>query len=194
VLFHAPDEAAAWSIISTRRPALQGAEIRRRLSEEHGARFDVAGCAMAAFPLPRQLAGLESFPGLHERKVAQLRGVAEAALAGVLDPLRLTALDPDEAMAQMRTLNGIGPFYASLIVVRASGTADVALQEPRAMASAARSYGLDAVPDSATGTALSDRWRPFRTWAMVLLRLASERASGGDPRGSGAADASERQH
>jgi DNA-3-methyladenine glycosylase II len=177
VLFHSPYEAAAWSIISTRRPALQGAGIRRRLSEEHGARFDVAGCAMAAFPLPQQLAGLQSFPDLHERKLAQLRGVAEAALAGVLDPPRLTALDPDAAMAQLRTLNGIGPFYASLVVVRASGTADVAVQEPRAMASAARCYELDAVPDSATWTALSDRWRPFRTWAMVLLRLASERAS-----------------
>lgn len=176
VLFHSPYEAAAWAIISARRPAAQGAEIRRRLSEERGARFEVAGSAMAAFPLPPQVLALAAFPGLNEAKVDRLRGVGEAALDGRLDPPQLVALDPEEAMAQVQTIPGIGPFYAGLIVVRASGVADVALQEPKAMAQAARLYELDGPPDSATWTELSDGWRPFRTWAMVLMRLSGERA------------------
>jgi DNA-3-methyladenine glycosylase II len=179
VLFHSPYEAAAWAIISARRPARQGAEIRRRLSEELGERFEVAGIPMAAFPLPEQLLGLEAVPGLNAAKVGRLRGVAEAALAGRLDPEPLAALDPDEAMAQMRTLSGIGPFYAGLIVARASGAADVALQEPKAMAEAARYYELDGELDADAWTALSDGWRPFRTWAMVLLRLSGQRAGVG---------------
>jgi DNA-3-methyladenine glycosylase II len=176
VLFHSPYEAAAWAVISARRPARQGADVRRRLSEELGARLDVAGAPMAAFPLPQRLLELDAFPGLDTEKVARLRGVAAAALDGVLDAPRLAALDPEEAMAQVRTLRGIGPFYAGLIVVRASGLADFAIQEPRALAAAAHHYGLDGPPDAAAWSALAEPWRPFRTWAVVLLRLAGDRA------------------
>jgi DNA-3-methyladenine glycosylase II len=176
VLFHSPYEAAAWSIVSARRPALHAAEVRRRIAEQLGATFDVGGVAMSAFALPQRLLDLQPGPGLPEEKVARLRGVAEAALAGRLDPDRLRALEPDEALAQLRTLRGIGPFYAGLVLVRASGVADVAVDEPRALASAAHNYGLDEPPDGGAWAALSERWRPFRTWATVLLRVAGDRA------------------
>ncbi|HEX4345653.1 MAG TPA: hypothetical protein VHZ31_08835 [Solirubrobacteraceae bacterium] len=173
VLFHSPYEAAAWSIVSARRPARQAAEVRRRISEELGATFDVGGVAMAAFPLPGRLLDVRPGPGLPEEKVARLRGIAEAALAGVLDPARLRALRPDEALAELLTLRGIGPFYAALILVRSSGVADVTAREPRVLASAARHYGLDAAPDADAFERLSLAWRPFRTWAQVLLRVAA---------------------
>ena len=176
VLFHSPYEAAAWAVISARRPARQSATVRRGLSEELGARLEVAGADMAAFPLPQRLLELDAFPGLDAEKVARLRGVAEAALGGVLDAPRLAALDPEEAMAQVRALRGIGPFYAGLVVVRASGLADYAIREPRALAAAAHQYGLDGPPDAVAWSALSEAWRPFRTWAVVLLRLAGDRA------------------
>jgi DNA-3-methyladenine glycosylase II len=176
VLFHSPYEAAAWSIVSARRPASQAAEVRLRIAQELGATFDVGGIAMSAFALPQRLLDVQAGPGLPEEKVARLRGVAEAALAGRLDTDRLRALAPDDALAELRTLRGIGPFYAGLVLMRASGVADVAVAEPRALASAAHHYGLDGPPDEAEWAALSERWRPFRTWAMVLLRVAGNRA------------------
>lgn len=173
VLFHSPYEAAAWSIVSARRPASQAAQVRRRLSEQLGATFDVGGATMSAFPLPERLLDVQPGPGLPDEKVARLRGVAEAALAGRLDPERLRTLDSDAATAELLELRGIGPFYAALILVRASGVADIATAEPRVLASAATAYGLDGPPDGDAFLDLSERWRPFRTWAIVLLRVAA---------------------
>jgi len=176
VLFHSPYEAAAWAIVSARRPATQAAQTRLRLSRELGARFDVGGVAMSAFPLPRRLLEVRPGPGLAEEKAVRLRGVARAALDGLLDPARLRAMAPEAAIEQLQTLRGIGPFYASLVLVRASGVTDVAVDEPRALTGAAHHYGLDAPPDTAAWAAMGERWRPFRTWATVLLRVASNRA------------------
>jgi DNA-3-methyladenine glycosylase II len=174
VLFHSPYEAAAWSIVSARRPARQAAEVRRRLSEQLGATFDVGGVAMSAFPLPQRLLdALEPGPGLPDEKVARLRVVAEAAIAGQLDAARLRAMEPAAAMADLQTLRGIGPFYAALILIRSSGVADVPTPEARVRESAARAYGLDELPDGDAFLELSERWRPFRTWATVLLRVAA---------------------
>ncbi len=177
VLFHSPYEAAAWAIVSARRPAGQAAQVRRRLSEQLGATFDVGGVAMAAFPLPERLLDVEPGPGLPDEKVARLHGISEAARAGRLDPARLRALDPEAAKAELLELRGIGPFYATLIHIRASGVADVPTAEPRVLESAARAYGLDGPPDGDAFLALSERWRPFRTWAMVLLRVAAGNAA-----------------
>jgi len=109
VLFHSPYEGAAWAIISARRPARQAAEVRRELSEALGASFELAGERVAAFPLPEQLLEVQPVRGLPEAKCERLRGVARAALEGRLDPERLGAMEPEAAMAEMRTLKGIGP-------------------------------------------------------------------------------------
>ncbi len=42
-LFYSPYEAAAWCVLSARRPARQMMTIRQRLSEAHGQTFDLAG-------------------------------------------------------------------------------------------------------------------------------------------------------
>ncbi len=177
VLFHSPYEGAAWSIISARRPARQAAEVRRRLSVALGAEFELAGEPLAAFPLPERLLEVEPMPGLPEEKCERLRGVARATLERRLDPERLQAMEPEEAMADLQSLKGIGPFYAGLVVIRATGLTDVLpAEEPRSLRAAAHFYGLDGPPDSAAFTALAEPWRPFRTWAVVLLRVAGDRA------------------
>ncbi|HET7014989.1 MAG TPA: hypothetical protein VFI65_13825, partial [Streptosporangiaceae bacterium] len=122
-LFHSPYEAAAWSVLSARRPARQMMTIRQRLSEAHGATFDLAGQPLAAFPLPEALLEVTSFPGIPSDKLERLHGVAKAALAGDLDATSLFELGPDEAMTRLQQIKGIGPFYSSLIVIRGTGFA-----------------------------------------------------------------------
>ncbi len=56
---------------------------------EFGLTLDVAGVSMHAFPLPRQLLGLDSFHGLSPEKIRRLHDVPEAALDVRLDPYRL---------------------------------------------------------------------------------------------------------
>ena len=84
-LFYSPYEAAVWSVISARRPANQMAEVRRKLSEAHGATFELAGRTLAAVPTPEQLLRIQEFPGLTPEKITRLHGIAHKALSGTLD-------------------------------------------------------------------------------------------------------------
>jgi DNA-3-methyladenine glycosylase II len=175
-LFYSPYEAAAWAVLSARRPARQMAEVRRRLSETHGTTFHLAGESVAALPTPEQLLAVAEFPGISAQKIDWLHGVARAAIAGRLDVPPIQAIDPDTAMAELRTIKGIGAFYSSLIVVRASGLADVLpVNEPKVLALTAELYGLPGPPAEPEFRALAERWRPFRTWAAVLIRAAAHR-------------------
>jgi DNA-3-methyladenine glycosylase II len=175
-LFYSPYEAAVWSVLSARRPARQMMAVRRRLSETHGAVFELAGERLAALPSPGQLLAVGSFPGIPGDKLARVHGVARAALAGQLDVGHLVELGPERAMAQLQEITGIGPFYSALIVVRATGFTDVLpLSEPKVLDLAARLYQLDDPPGPAQFTQLAEVWRPFRTWACVLIRAAGPR-------------------
>src|SRR5579864_655986 len=95
--FYSPYEAAAWAIISARRPAAQMDKVRRALSERFGKTFELAGRSTPALPTPEQLLGVGEFPGLNPQKIERLHGVARAALDGLLDVGKLTAVDPDAA-------------------------------------------------------------------------------------------------
>jgi DNA-3-methyladenine glycosylase II len=175
-LFYSPYEAAAWSVLSARRPAKQMMTVRQRLSEAHGVTFELAGQSLAAFPLPEALRAVESFPGISADKVERLHGVAKAALHGQLDADRLLELDPADAMSRLQAIKGIGPFYSSLIVIRGTGFADVLpLGEPRALELTAKLYGLDEPLDEARFREVAEAWKPLRTWAAVLIRAAGQR-------------------
>jgi DNA-3-methyladenine glycosylase II len=180
VLFASPYEAAAWAIISARRPAAQAARVREDLSAQLGESFTLAGRTVLAFPQPRHLVELgDRFPGLSMQKIARLLDVAGAALDGALDLRRLHELGPERSWIELQRLNGLGPFYAGLVVLRASGFADALLPvaEPKVLRHTARYYGLDGPPDLEAFARLAEPWRPFRTWATVLIRLAGDRGT-----------------
>ncbi|MGI8505831.1 MAG: DNA-3-methyladenine glycosylase family protein [Solirubrobacteraceae bacterium] len=180
VLFHSPYEAAAWSIISARRPAAQAARVRDEFAIQLGETFELADQTLHAFPQPDHLLELgDQFPGLTLEKLIRLRGVAEAALAGTLDVAALHALGPERAYEEVQRLKGLGPFYAGLVVLRASGFADALLPvpEPKVARHAARFYGLNEPLEPERFAQLAERWRPFRTWATVLIRLAGDRGT-----------------
>jgi DNA-3-methyladenine glycosylase II len=177
VLFHSPYEAAAWSIISARRYRGQAAVIWDRLSAEFGRTFTIAGGQVRAFPLPHRLLKAESLRSVAPQRVEWLHAVARAALDGALDPAALAAMEPASALERLQQLPGIGPSYATLILVRSTGTADtLTFAEPRLPGYVAHFYGTGPGPASrAELTRVSDGWRPFRTWAAVLLRVAGDR-------------------
>ena len=166
--------------MSARRPARQMMQVRDRLSREHGAVFGLAGEQLAALPTPDQLLAVNSFPGIPADRIPRLHGVARAALDGRLDAERLLDQGPEQAMAGLQALDGIGPFYSSLIVVRGTGFTDVLpAGERRVLDLAARLYQLGAPPSEAAFRALAEPWKPLRTWAVVLIRAAAGRVLGG---------------
>lgn len=174
-LFHSAYEAAAWSVLSARRPRAQMTALRDRLAAAHGATFTLAGQEWHAFPTPAQLLRVDSFPGLPDVKIRRLHGVARLALEGGLDTVALRALDPDEAAARVQALEGIGPLYASLVVVRALGHTDVLpREEPLVRAVLAELLErAEVTPDELAR--LAEPWRPWRTWAAVFVRAAGPR-------------------
>jgi DNA-3-methyladenine glycosylase II len=181
VLFHSPYEAAAWAILSARRPAASAAKLRRQLCERLGASFSLGGETLSAFPQPQRLLEVELEPDHHAaERLARIKGVAEAAIAGSLDAARLHALGPQRAYEELQELRGIGPFYASLITLRAVGFADAPLliEEPRLFGHLGRFYRLGAAATLEQYGAISEAWRPYRTWAGVLVRLAGEHEFG----------------
>ncbi len=98
-----------------------------------------------------------------------------------MDVERLHALGPEAAYEAVQTLKGIGPFYAGLVVLRATGFADATLlvTEPKVLQRTGELYGLDGPPKLEQFREISDQWRPFRTWATVLIRLGGDRAARG---------------
>ena len=174
--FYSPYEGAIWSVLSARRQRRQAIELRRRLSERHGATFELAGQRVHALPTPAAFARLEAVEGLPDVAIPRLHGIAEAATAGRLDIDRLTSMSPDDAMTELQRLPGIGPFYSALVVIRACGLTDVlSTQEPRTRRAVQTLYGLDHEPDDAELASIAEAWRPFRTWAAVALRAVGSR-------------------
>ena len=175
-LFYSPYEAAIWSIISARRARGQGIALRARLAEQSGAAFDVAGVRTLSVPTPSQLAAVQAAPGLPADRIPRLHAIAEAARQGRLDADPLRALPPEEARAQLQELPGIGPFYSSLIVVRACGHADVpAPEEAHSRAAIQDAYGIDHDLSDAEFAAITQTWKPFRTWVTVMMRALADR-------------------
>lgn len=178
-LFYSAYEALVWSVLSARRSRTQAIPLRERLAAELGTTFTLAGRPVAAVPTPARLRTLEALPGLPADRVPRLHAIAEAAEQGLLATERLRALDPVEAAAELQRLPGIGPFYASLVVVRALGHADVLpAQEAHARTAVAELYGLGDDVAPAELERLAEGWRPFRTWVMVTARALGGRRDG----------------
>ncbi len=181
-LFYSPYEAAAWAVLSSRRPPKQMMAVRERLSRAHGAVFGLAGQQLAALPTPEEMLRVESFPGVAPDRMERLHGVARAAQEGRLDAGHLLALGPGEAMVRLREIPGIGPFYSALIVIRGTGFADVLpAGEPKLLTLVERLYGLRRPVSDDELRALAEAWKPFRTWAAVLIRAAALRVLGDEP-------------
>jgi DNA-3-methyladenine glycosylase II len=171
VQFHSPYEAAAWTIIGQRIRMTQAAGIRTRMAERLGESVDFGDRRLPAFPAPERLAALAEFPGLTARKVEQLRALGRAAGEGLLDAAELRGRPVDEALAHLRTLPGIGPFSAELILLRGAGHPDVfPANEKRLHRAMAAVYHLGPDPDPEALRAIADRWSPYRTWVGLLLR------------------------
>ena len=175
-LFYSPYEAAIWSVLSARRPAKQMAQVRAQLSERHGRVFELAGQRSAALPTPEQLLGVTEFPGLTAEKLHRMHGIARKALTGTLDVDRLRHIGPQACQDDMERLKGIGPFYASLITIRSVGFTDVLpADEPMLLELMALHYRIDGPVTRDQVTDIAEAWRPYRTWASVLIRAASAR-------------------
>jgi DNA-3-methyladenine glycosylase II len=174
VLFSTPYEAAAWALICHRIRMTQAGVLLARMARDLGAAVDFGDRVVHAFPAPERLITLEPRPGLTIRKVENLRALGEAAAEGELDAGLLRGMTPEEALAHLKKLPGVGPFSAELIMIRGAGVVDAFPEEtPRLNHAMAEAYDLGPEPPIAKLRAISESWRPYRSWVAFLLRNAA---------------------
>lgn len=171
VLFHSPYEAAASFIISHRISMKQGRQIRQAMAREMGQQLQVDGQTLYAFPQPQILAEISSFPGLNTEKIERLRGVARAALDGLLDRAYLRSLPVEQALAQLRSLRGIGEFFAQGILMRGAGLVDEPTDDATSKQAVQLGYVLPQRPNRQQWLEIAEKWRPYRMWVNVLLHV-----------------------
>ncbi|MBM7807488.1 AraC family transcriptional regulator of adaptative response / DNA-3-methyladenine glycosylase II [Geodermatophilus bullaregiensis] len=119
------------------------------------------GTLTHAFPRPAALAEADlSAVGLTGARRRTLTGLAAALADGrvALDP----GCDREQAAADLLALPGIGPWTASLVVMRGLGDPDVWLPGDLALRRSLAALGSSDA-DAAT------RWRPWRSYAAVHL-------------------------
>jgi len=164
-----PYDAAIWAVISPRMNQQQAARIKLSLARELGDALELNGKTHFVFPSPERLRALERFPSLSEEKVARLRGVAQAAIDGLLDADRLRELGEARALSELQNLRGVGPWAASHIYFRGAAPCDgLPIAEPRILHGLASAYRLRS-PSLAAFQRIAAGWRPFRLWVCVLL-------------------------
>jgi DNA-3-methyladenine glycosylase II len=176
VLFHSPYEAACHFVLAHRISALQGRRIRQRIADEHGEALTVDGARVSAFPTPARLLEVSELPGVPEQKVRRLHGVARAALDGLLDRARLRDLPVRQATDELRRLDGIGPFFASGIVLRGAGRVDDQPADDITLAGVGRLYGLGRAATPQELDDVAQAWLPYRMWCSVLVHVSERRS------------------
>jgi DNA-3-methyladenine glycosylase II len=179
VCFYSAYEAATSFVIGQRIARRQAARIKAWLGEELGDRVQLDSATYAAFPRPQRLLELISAPGLSGEKVSRLHGLAEAALDGRLDTERLRSSPTADALAVLMALRGVGGFTAEGTLLRGCCVVDEVPRDPLSRDAIGDLYELGGPPDDETWAAITDRWRPYRMWATVLLRVGWERSSPG---------------
>jgi DNA-3-methyladenine glycosylase II len=178
VCFYSAYEAATSFVIGQRIAMRQSARIKERLRDEFGDRPTVGGREYPAFPRPQRLLEIDEIRGVSAPKVKWLHGIAQAALDGRLDTNALRSMPYDEGLAALRTLPGVGPWTAEAILLRGCGIADELPENDEVTTRAvAHLYGREKV-STAEIKEMAEAWRPFRMWAVVLLRVGWNRSAG----------------
>jgi DNA-3-methyladenine glycosylase II len=175
VCFYSAYEGATSFVIGQRISMRQSARVKERLRDLAGDRPTVHGHPYPAFPRPERLLELPDIAGVSALKVTWLHGIAQAAIDGTLDTEALRALPSDEALARLRELPGIGPWTAEAIRLRGCGMADeLSVNDEVSPRAVATLYGRPSL-DRPAFEKLAEGWRPYRMWAVVLLRFSLKR-------------------
>ena len=158
-------------MIGHRISVKQTRALRARVATEHGAAVQLDGERFSAFPTPGQLLAASSFAGINATKAERLRALAHAAQEGWLTRDRLRGLPEEAALARLKTLPGIGEFFAQAILRRGAGSADSLTDDQVTRFAVSRAYGLKTLADDEALHAIAERWRPYRLWTAVLLHV-----------------------
>jgi DNA-3-methyladenine glycosylase II len=147
--------------------------IMRRLILALGRPVDSEGVAVYAFPTAEGFLGAEDdvlrAAGLSPGKLSTLRRVAESLAAGALDEAILEERASPDAAALLCGIKGIGPWTATVILLRGLGRLDVF---PMNDSSVARNLSIVSGPDRIDVESTLDSLSPQQGMLYYHLLLA----------------------
>lgn len=155
--------------------------VVQRIIEAFGTLLESQGSAVHLFPVAeRVLAATDQTLrgiGLSSGKLATLRRAADAIRSGTLDADTLEELPSVEAAARLRSIKGIGPWTASVVLLRGFGRLDVF---PMNDSGVARSLALtaDAALDVSTVLDTLGEQRGMLYYHLLLARLEARGDAG----------------
>jgi len=176
-------EALVGAVLTQQVNLRFAASIRTELVRALGARAAFEGRTWLAFPSAERVAreseaALRAFR-MTNAKAGTIFRLANAIAEGALDESRLRALSDEEAIAELVTWKGVGRWTAEIALLRGLGRLDVFPAGDLAVVKHLARTWLDReeASNEAEMRAFSDRWRPFRSLALVyaLEQLALER-------------------
>ncbi|MCU7726670.1 helix-turn-helix domain-containing protein [Actinoplanes sp. KI2] len=128
------------------------------------------GADLVGFPAARAVADLpDAAFGMPAARRDTIRRLAEAVADGKID--LEPGADREESAARLLELPGIGPWTAGYVAMRAIGDPDVFLPTDLAVRRGAAALGLPDTPKALERHA--ERWRPWRSYALIRLWRAS---------------------
>ena len=177
VLFHSPYEAAAWSVLSQRRHRSQATALPAAALGRRGRHVHYRGPAMRSRSRCRSSCWTSArFPGSRRPGWRACTGSRARRWTASSRPPTSRPRRPRRRWRGLRTIKGLGPVYAMLVYLRSTGVRDAAaLGEPRLASYLQHYYGLASLPSTEEVARIAEPWRPFRTWASVLFRVAGDR-------------------
>ncbi|MDQ1653597.1 MAG: AraC family transcriptional regulator [Cryptosporangiaceae bacterium] len=158
-------EMAARAIVGQQVSVAAARTVLGRIAAAHGTELRAGdGEVTRAFPAAAALAEATDLP-MPQARAATLRAVSTAIATGAidLDP----GADPEEAHRGLLAIPGIGPWTAGYLTMRALGLPDVLLDTDLAVRRGATALGITDL------TAHAERWRPWRSYAVLHLWQAS---------------------
>ena len=173
-----PFEGLVLSIIGQQISNEVARVIRDLVVDRLGKAISVGGAEYRAFPSPAAIAeaGMEELRGmkLSARKAEYISDIAESVASGSLDLDALAALPDESIVEELVRLRGVGPWTAHWLLIRAFDRpdgfpeGDLAIQR-----SLGALYNDGRRLTASEAVALSERWRPHRSYLVTYLFAAA---------------------
>jgi DNA-3-methyladenine glycosylase II len=153
------------SIISQQLSTSAARAIYARLTDRYGGRTPTPVEVLEDDPEE-----LRAAAGLSRAKVVYLRSLAEHVVDGSLDLPALSELFDEDVIAELTAVKGIGLWSAQMFLMFHLARPDVLpVGDLGIRREVMNRYELAQLPDPATLERIAEPWRPYRTFACLLL-------------------------
>ena len=162
------------SLVSQQISGAAAKSIKNKLARMYGHIIVVDGEDVPVLPAPDVLLALEDEQlrqaGFSLKKAEYAKGMAQALLDGTIVPAHLRTMQPDQMIATLSSLKGVGVWTAECIGIFCIGHQDLLPADDLGIQNAvAKVYKLKERPKPKELRVRGEKWKGWRSWATTYL-------------------------